>query len=314
MQSDEMGSLLRSDAPGEGMAAPLRWDLRAGAGAQGDAKQAWTAFWSDPAQSRCVSGAPGIWDSLTAHWRTLAGSLPPCARVLDLGCGAGAVARLLLSARVDLEVTGVDYARIPFAIHSSFELLSDTPMESLPFGEPCFGAVVSQFGFEYSSRADTVRELGQVLERGATLSFLVHHADSSIVTTNRGRLQALVTFLGPPVRSAFCAGDVASFQAHMLEMRARHPQDPLVAELARCLPSRLTRSPRERVAIWNSLEDALAPERCLAESLDSQHVAPERLTEWLDPLQGLFDLRPVTVVRESDGKPIAWKVEGVRRN
>lgn len=281
-------------------------------GNPGGAKDAWTAFWMDPGQSRCVAGAPDIWQPLTDHWSSFANTMGRGARVLDLGCGAGAVARLLLAVRGDLQVTGIDYARVPLTTYPNFELLSDTPMESLPFGEPCFAGVVSQFGFEYSDCEATLRELAQVLAPGAGASFLVHHAESSIVATNRARLSALVTFLGLPVRTAFCSGEVVAFHAHMLALRERHPHDALVAELARSLPSRLGRTAREKTAIWNSIEDALAPELCLAQSLSQRCVAPARLEEWLAPLRRLFRLEPVAVLREPDGTPIAWRIQGVR--
>jgi SAM-dependent methyltransferase len=281
-------------------------------GGHGSAKDAWTAFWTDPGQSRCVSGAPDIWQAFTDHWSAFALSMDRGTRILDLGCGAGAVARLLLAARGDLQVTGIDYARVPLAIYPNFELLSDTPMESLPFGEPCFSGVASQFGFEYSDCEATVRELAQVLVPGARLSFLVHHSGSSIVGSNRARLKALTAFLGLPMRTAFCAGDGVAFHAHLLALREKHPHDALIAELARSLPSRLHRTQREKTAIWTSIEDALAPELCLGESLSARCVSPERLEQWLLPLRALCDLKPVTLLREADGTPIAWRIEGVR--
>jgi SAM-dependent methyltransferase len=246
------------------------------------------------------------------HWSAYARATEGATRILDLGCGAGAVARLLLAARGNLQVTGIDFARIPLAIHPNFELLSDTAMESLPFDEPCFSGVVSQFGFEYSDCAATARELSRVLAPGARLSFLVHHAESSIVATNRARRGALESFLALPVRAAFSSGDAVVFHACMRALREKHPHDSLIAELARSLPSRLGRTSREKTAIWASIEDALAPEQCLSESLGAHCVAPARLDDWLAPLRKLCDLEPVSVLREADGTPIAWRIEGMR--
>jgi len=279
----------------------------------GLAKDAWTAFWQDPGQSRCVAAAHDIWQVLTHHWATFAAKLAHGTRVLDLGCGAGAVARLMLAARGDVQVTGIDFARVPLVLHPNFELLSDTPMESLPFGEHCFGAVVSQFGYEYSQTDAAARELAQVLAPGARLAFLAHHSESSIVATNRTRLNALIGFLGPMTRSTFCSGDIATFNALMASLKEKHPHDSLIAELARSLPSRVERTPREKAAIWTAIEDALAPERCLADALNSCCVASTELDEWLAPLRAICDLAPVTVLRAPNGEPIAWKIEGIRR-
>jgi SAM-dependent methyltransferase len=281
-------------------------------GVHGRTKDAWTAFWQDPGQSRCVAGVPGVWQSLTNHWSSFAMSLAGGTRVLDLGCGAGAVARVLLAARRDVHVTGIDFARLPLTIYPQVELLSDTAMESLPFAECSFGAVISQFGYEYSTTDEAAREIALVLTADAKLSFLVHHAESSIVTGNRSRLNALNTFLGPTMRAAFCCGDVAGFNAQMSALIEKLPNDTLIAELARSVPSRLERAQQERIAIWNAIEDALAPERCLASSLNANCVAPAEINEWLGALRDVCVLMPVAVLREPNGDPIAWKIEGSR--
>jgi ubiquinone/menaquinone biosynthesis C-methylase UbiE len=279
----------------------------------GRTKDAWTAFWQEPGQSHCVAGASQVWQRLSRHWSSFAASLGSRTRVLDLGCGAGAVASLVLEAREDVDVTGIDFARIPLTLHSRVELLSDTAMESLPFDEGSFGAAVSQFGFEYSQLDLAVREMARVLAPDASISLLVHHADSSIVAANRARLDALVAVLSPAMCTGFCSGDAAAFHAQMSALVARHPHDSLVAQLSKCLPARVSRAPRERVAIWKAIEEAVSPERCLAESLNSCCVCPEELNDWLVPLRASFELQPVSVLREPNGGAIAWKIEGKPR-
>lgn len=278
----------------------------------GPARDAWTAFWQDGNQSRCVAGSPGIWQSLARHWDAFSASLSPGIRILDIACGAGAVARLLLAARDDIHVTGIDFARIPLTILPNVELLSDTAMECLPFAEHSFGAAVSQFGFEYGDVDVAARELANVLEPGARVSMLVHHAGSSIVATNRARLEAINYFLGPDLSTAFRNGDSRMFSAEMHALQTRFPRDDLVAELARSLPSRLGRTPRERHAIWKAIEDALAPERCLAECLNACCVSPADLDEWLAPLRFAFGQPSTEVLLDPDGAPIAWKIDAVK--
>jgi len=183
-------------------------------------------------------------------------------------------------------------------------------MESLPFTEDCFGAVVSQFGYEYGNSRCAVRELARALAPNARLSFIVHHADSAIVANNRARLNALLAFLSPMMREAFCGADTAGFHAQMSVLIRSHPDDALVVELARSLPSRLSRTPRERVAIWKAIDDALAPERCLAGCLNAACVAPEEIEAWLEPLRGICALQETGILREPGGMPIAWRIEG----
>lgn len=280
-------------------------------GADTRAADAWTAFWADPGQSRCAAGAPEIWRVLAGHWSAFARTLAPGTHVLDLGCGAGVVGRLLASARFDLHVTGIDAANIPPASHPQLVMLAHTAMESLPFPDRRFGAAVSQFGYEYSQIDAAAREIARVVVPGARVSFLVHHAESAIVAATRSRLDAIDGFLGRTMRTAFCSGDAAAFSVQMSTLVERHPHDALIAQLGRALPTRLMKPQTTRIAIWSALEEALAPERCVAESLNTCCVAPAHLGEWLGPLRSIFELAPVSVLREPNGDPIVWRVEGV---
>lgn len=277
------------------------------------ARDAWTAFWQEPGQSRCVAGAKGVWQILDEAWTSFSRSLPADSRVLDLGSGAGAVARLVAAARPDVFVTGIDFARIPLTLLPQVELLSETAMESLPFEDRSFGAAASQFGFEYARTEQAARELARVLAPGANVQMLVHHTDSSIVASNRERFVALQSFLSPAVRNAFCDGDAPALDVQLSALAHRHPADALVAELRGSLPSRVGRPPRERAAIWIAIEDALAPERCLAESLNASCVAPAGLAAWLMPLRAGFDLADPVVLREPAGGVIGWQIRGCRK-
>jgi hypothetical protein len=99
----------------------------------------------------------------------------------------------------------------------------------------------------------------------------------------------------------------------MSALLRKFPDDPMVSLLVRSLPSRLGRAQRERVAIWNAIEEALAPERCLAECLKRRCVAPAELDEWLAPLRSVCELTRIAALREPNGDPIAWIVEGKLR-
>jgi SAM-dependent methyltransferase len=272
--------------------------------------EAWTAFWADSAQSRCAAGGPRIWAALTKHWASFSRSLGAGARVLDLGCGAGVVGELILDARSDLRVTGIDSAKIPPSVNPRLALMARTGMESMPFATSHFGAVVSQFGFEYSQVNVAVREIARVLEPGAKLSFLVHHAGSAIVQSTRARLTVINEFLGPTLSAAFCSANTRIFASEMTTLEKRHQGDALAAHLARTLPPRLSSSYGHRLAIWTALEVALEPERRVSGSLLACCVAPSRLEKWLAPLRSVCDLEPVSAICEPNGKPIAWKIEG----
>jgi SAM-dependent methyltransferase len=240
-------------------------------------------------------------------------SLSSGTRVLDIGCGAGAAARALLAARRDLRITGIDLAAVPFLTEAQIELISNTPMESLPFSDATFGAAVSQFGFEYSQKDQTSRELARVLAPESRFAFLVHHAESSIVAANRARLNALVEFQEREMRTAFLSANAVAFNGRISLLREKHPGDSLVVELARCLPLRIRLCKNQRIAVWKAVEEALAPEQRILETLNMCCLAPEDLDGWLGSLRDFFQVESVSTLRKPNAEPIAWRLGGARK-
>jgi len=269
--------------------------------------------WRDPASRlQCIGGAPDIAHALRGHWSTFAASLGAGARVLDLGCGAGAASGALWAARGDLKLTGIDFASVPAPAGVPVRLLSDTPMESMPFADAGFDAAISQFGYEYSRMHKTANQLARVLAPAARVSFVVHHAASSVVATNRARLNAILAVLGRDTQAAFLAGNVFVLDAKLSALSQRHPGDSLVMELARILPPRARAASRERAAAWRALEAALSPELTILEAMDSCCVAPEELEGWLGPLRPFCTVTSASVLRKPDGTAIAWRIDAVR--
>lgn len=300
------------DGPRGGVIA---MELRDRAKTRTRAQDAWTAVWRDPASRlQCIRGAPDIAEALRAHWSAVAATLGPDARVLDLGCGAGAASGALLAVRPDLQLTGIDFASVPAASMAglSVKLFPDTPMESMPFADVSFDAAISQFGFEYSRTHKTATQLARVLAPGARFSFVVHHAASSVVATNRARLNAILAVLAAEMRAAFLAGNGFVLEAKLSALRQRHPDDTLVMELARLLPARARANARERGAAWRALETALSPELTILEAMDSCCVAGEELEGWLGPLRQSCAIASTSVLRKPNGASIAWRIDGTR--
>jgi len=276
-------------------------------------REAWTAFWQDPASGQqCIRGAPDVTQALQSHWSSFAAQLGARARILDLGCGAGAAANALVAARRDLQVTGVDFAMVPAAAEASITLIPDTPMEQLPFEDGSFDAAISQFGYEYGRMHKTARQLARVLAPAARFSFVVHHAESSVVAANRARLDAIRTIHTPDMRAAFLAGNVFVLNAKLARLQREHPNNTLVGALARHLPVRATNGSEQRNAAWAAVEEALWPERTVLEALDACCVAPEELDGWLGPLRQFFAVTSVSILRKPNSDVIAWCIDGAR--
>jgi SAM-dependent methyltransferase len=277
--------------------------------------EAWTIFWKEQRpDSRCWDNAPpDMRRVMDSHWRALASTLPPATTVIDIGCGAGAVGRELLSWRPDLSITGIDIAAILLSIEPRILLLPDTPMESLPFADRSFGAVVSQFGYEYGRTAEAAREIARVLVPGAPLSFLVHHSESPIVADSHLLLRALDQLVGAPFREAFLSGQAALLQQRLAALCRDCPGQRIVEQAARGLCVRINGPEVERAAVWNAVVSALGPERFMLRSLTASCVAPDKLTNWLEPLTEGFAIHSPSILRMGGGKPLAWKIEGRRR-
>jgi SAM-dependent methyltransferase len=276
--------------------------------------RAWTAFWQEQgADSRCLAHAQAdVRRAFESHWAAFAALLRPRARLLDIGCGAGVVGRNLLAARPDLLITGIDAARVPASSDPRIALLSETPMEILPFENGGFDGAVSQFGFEYGDVAQAAKEVARVLAPGAPFSFVVHHFHSAIVRQSRGRDPALRALLGDGVKRAFLSGAAVSLDRQLWPIRNAAPADPIVGQVAQALQGRMGFGRGQRIAVWNAIVDALAPERELIAALDASCVAPDALERWLANLSDQLEVMTASALCRPTGETIAWKIEGVR--
>lgn len=275
---------------------------------------AWTLFWREQgADSRCVANLhPEARCVLDAHWNGFASTLRSGARILDLGCGAGAVGRVLLVARGDLRVTGIDLACVPPSCDPRLVLLSDAPMEQPPFGTAALDAAVSQFGFEYGDVGPAAAGVARVLRAGAPFSFLVHHADSAIVRQGLARRGVLDRLLGETVKRAFLAARAGVLEGELRAVRQDAPLEPIVFPVANALRVGIARNPGQRAATWSALIDALAPERELLGALAAACVTSAGLDRFVALLGGWFEIRTAEALRRPSGEAIAWKVEGMR--
>lgn len=280
------------------------------------AAQAWTAFWqAQGAASRCCDhGPPSTRQTLDDHWRSFAARLPPGSRVLDVGCGSGAVGRALIAAAPLLRVTGIDLAAVPPSEDRRFEILSNTSMESLQmFAVGSFDAAVSQYGYEYGNTDQAAEAIARVLVPGAPISFLVHHEEGPIVVDSGVHRRALEQLCGAELRAAFMSGDAALLDRELASIRQHFPGEGIIEQAGRGLRARVTETSARRAAVWNAVADALAPELIMLGALEACSVAPHDLERWLAPLAERFEIEPPAPLATVSGEPLAWKIEGRRR-
>lgn len=276
----------------------------------------WSTFWrefgteSEPTD-RCY--VPGDGRHLVdRHWAHFAAALPRAARVIDLGCGSGAVGRTLLACRADLHVAGVDWADVPFRRQANLTIHPGICMEALPFDDGSFDAAVSLFGIEYGDMGRTAPELSRVLKPGARFSFLVHHHESEIVREGRARRQALKELVSGKTKAAFLAGNIAAIDQQRRGLKARFPGQPTIDLLGDHFRRTIAGTRAQRLATWEMVASNLDPEISLLLHLEKSAKSAAGMGAWLTALYSDMRSVGVSVLRRSTGEPIAWEVSGIK--
>lgn len=181
--------------------------------------QHWDAFWrardKSIAQDHIGARDPAPAQFWAAHLRRLLARTSN-ARLIDVACGNGAVARIAIEAakvaRANLAVHCVDYS-----LSAVREVCAELPgvrgvtcdARMIPYTDRSFDLVVSQFGIEYAGE-DAFAEAGRLVARDGTLSAIVHMAGGAIHEECAGNLAVVETLkqvrLLPLARAAFNAG------------------------------------------------------------------------------------------------------------
>jgi SAM-dependent methyltransferase len=296
-----------------------------------DSRQAWEEFWSAGGEgtATCLPKAVGAIDAIQdKFWTSFAAGLPRRAHVLDLGTGSGAVLRRLKGARPDLALTGVDSSPCLPPAPKGITLRAGVPMEALPFPRSRFGAIVSQFGFEYGDTAAIAQEAARVVRPDAPILLMVHRRDGVIVEHNLRRREALSwildqsEYLGKAsalvrARRTVALPTPALFQAAPAEMSQRFPGQSVGAEfmLAVCQTLQLGFGGEVETAL-GTLEALERKARGEIKRIETLHDAArddadvEQLIEELETAG--FAMSPPGKINEGSGRPLAWRIAGRR--
>jgi ubiquinone/menaquinone biosynthesis C-methylase UbiE len=165
----------------------------------------WDRYWRSGRVASCLDegGTTNYVPAVAEGWTTFFAKLGDGRRILDLCTGNGAIAifaaEAAASAGKRFTIIGVDAANIdPKRFVSRFQdALSDvefkaqTPVESLPFADGEFDAVVSQYGIEYSQITQSVPEAMRVLAPHGKARFVVHAAEGLMAANARRALDDL---------------------------------------------------------------------------------------------------------------------------
>lgn len=192
---------------------------------------AWSAYWStqNVGAQACLPHAPLAAQALIEDcWRAFFSTVPESVEVLDLGCGAGAVARFGLRLRPDLRFTGADYADTLPPDQPGLTFHPRIRLEALPFDDGQFPAITSQFALEYANRDPALAELARVLAPRGQACIVAHHSDSRIVAHNRSRalvLQAIARLFDEGLARPELSVQIAALQT-------QHAGQAVISEIA----------------------------------------------------------------------------------
>ena len=159
----------------------------------------WNQYWHFDRIASCFDGAgrANYADDIGAGWRGFFASLPNGARILDLCTGNGAAALIAAEAgraeARNFRIVAVDQADIDPACHVSRHeedyaaiiFLRGTGVEALPFPGGGFGAVISQYGIEYSNLDRSIPEAVRMVAPGGRLRLVVHAAEGVVAQDAR---------------------------------------------------------------------------------------------------------------------------------
>ncbi len=218
-----------------------------------DRHDAWTEYWQSGALHSCVGSLDeGYGGVIGDYWRSVAAAFAGDAQVLDIATGNGPLPKLLGALRSDLYITGIDAASIAPAWWSAndyarIEMLGNTPLAALASQGRTFEVVVSQFGWEYIPRPESVEQALALSEPSAHWHLVCHHTKGRLVEVAQaevdgasrliapqGLLQAALKLL-PYVRLA--RSDAARLNADAAAVAARTAYNAAISDVGHAIES-----------------------------------------------------------------------------
>jgi ubiquinone/menaquinone biosynthesis C-methylase UbiE len=168
----------------------------------GRRRLAWTRYWAEGDLHSLGTSFPGNYaDSIGTYWQAEFAVCKTGAQILDIGCGNGPLAKLL----VDLDpssgpsLTGIDLAnptprwlsQQSDSVKARIQFHGGVAAEKLPFPDNAFDLIVSQFGIEYSELETSQAEVVRVLKLDGRIALLIHHSESLPVVASKHELRHL---------------------------------------------------------------------------------------------------------------------------
>ena len=194
------------------------------------------AAWADrlaggPQFTLPLGQGPGL--ALEGFWRELFASVPPGARVLEVGCGGGHVSLWAAEADRGLRIVASDLHAHPEGVHRhpAISFVGGARAEALPFASGSFDLVVSNFAIEYGQPDKAYTEMIRVLAPRGNAALVVHSTDSTVTANSRFALETFGRFEATGIpdqlrRAAAFRADHLSRRKLLKEILARQGETP----------------------------------------------------------------------------------------
>ena len=205
--------------------------------------------------------------ALQGFWRELFASVPPGARVLEIGCGGGHVSLWAAEAGRGFQIVASDLHDHPEGVHRhpAIRFVGGARAEALPFAGGSFDLAVSNFGIEYGRPDEAFAELIRVLAPQGNAALVLHSTGSTVTANSRLALETFGRFeaTGTPEqlrRAAALRPDHLSRRKllkEVLRRRAETPDQPPAASYFTIAERLLKGEPSARRDL-EALEDEVA--------------------------------------------------------
>lgn len=205
----------------------------------------WADYWRRGWITSFAEQFPENYDGpIREFWqRQLAGAFE---HIVDIGCGNGAltwiVDGIVNRPSGKTLVTGIDSAAIdPFestrkaaSDYPKVRFIGNTTAEKLPFAEQSVDLVVSLYGIEYTDLDLSIPEISRVLKPAGRMAFLMHNAESSVVSDATRYLDASRAVLSLGIHDA-------ALELLELGRRLRTPRERQASAEFKALTAKLDR-------------------------------------------------------------------------
>lgn len=162
----------------------------------------WENYYQSGALVTGPAGADGLYDQEVRQvWTEFFNTLPAQTRLLDLGCGNGAISLIAretaLARGLQWEIVATDLARIDpprFVRNGAVRLAgidfhAGVATERLPFEDASFDAVSGHYALEYNEPVAALAQIFRVLKPGGDAQFVLQGSESTHVQMARWSMQ-----------------------------------------------------------------------------------------------------------------------------